>query len=463
MISYSSREDVLESICNASYLNNLGLFVGAGFTKAVAANSIANSNRMKAYSWKELLQKCATELNVNEDLFSHGWSYSECATQLCKMSSKTENDYPKAVQKLKENISILTSIYPSKDCAAYYKDMLNDLLINWIVTTNYDTVLESIFAGESISLGPTESLIKVKNLIPIYHIHGIHTLPATIIITNEDYVTLFRPNDYRQARLPFLMKESVVLMMGYALGDINVATAVDWSCNFYTNQNNSYSSSIIQLHYTSNPRECPYIDTTGVTVIDIENFESFFQSISSHLKGYNVKQGSIKAKITALAKIFVSPENDSVEKFIHNPLERERIISFLKNLQHEYSYIYNNFSIFLAVVFAKLDEKTRIPGAFEAYNEKLIILLDLFSLYTSAESLSSIPPTFFSLLAQELFDLAWYIGPNPGESYSAKRTWDAKKTELSESLFDELRKYATTKSSCSPLEQLLETKNSKCK
>lgn len=63
-------------------------------------------------------------------------------------------------------------------------------------------------------------------MIPIYHIHGVCNIPDSIVITNEDYAYMFRPNDYRQARLPFLMKESLVIMIGYALGDLNVITAV---------------------------------------------------------------------------------------------------------------------------------------------------------------------------------------------------------------------------------------------
>lgn len=40
-------------------------------------------------------------------------------------------------------------------------------------------------------------------MIPIYHIHGVCNIPDSIVITNEDYAYMFRPNDYRQARLPF--------------------------------------------------------------------------------------------------------------------------------------------------------------------------------------------------------------------------------------------------------------------
>lgn len=37
--------------------------------------------------------------------------------------------------------------------------------------------------------------LKVKNLIPIYHINGVITIPDNVVIISEDYVSLFRPND----------------------------------------------------------------------------------------------------------------------------------------------------------------------------------------------------------------------------------------------------------------------------
>lgn len=68
-------------------------------------------------------------------------------------------------------------------------------------------------------------------------------------IHNEDYISMFRPGDYRQVRLPFLMKESTVLMVGYGFGDINVISAVDWSRNVYQNIIETCDTDIIQLLY----------------------------------------------------------------------------------------------------------------------------------------------------------------------------------------------------------------------
>ena len=97
---------------------------------------------------------------------------------------------------------------------------------------------------------------------------------------------MFRPNDYRQARLPFLMKESLVIMIGYALGDLNVITAVDWANNVYTNTSGEYDFPIVQLLYTDNPKQDPYVEQNGIVILrflilanSFWNFMSFQKTI----------------------------------------------------------------------------------------------------------------------------------------------------------------------------------------
>ncbi len=50
--------------------------------------------------------------------------------------------------------------------------------------------------------------------------HGIRTSPNSIIISQEDYISLFRPNQYRQQKLSLSIKESTTLIIGYGLGDV---------------------------------------------------------------------------------------------------------------------------------------------------------------------------------------------------------------------------------------------------
>ena len=53
----------------------------------------------------------------------------------------------------------------------------------------------------------------------MFHLHGVRTNPKEIIIAQEDYITLFRPSEYRQMKLALTIKESTTLFLGYGLGE----------------------------------------------------------------------------------------------------------------------------------------------------------------------------------------------------------------------------------------------------
>jgi len=56
----ASRKEVLTFVAESASYGNLGLFVGAGFTKAVL-----NDNEEVALSWGDLLQQASDKLRVD--------------------------------------------------------------------------------------------------------------------------------------------------------------------------------------------------------------------------------------------------------------------------------------------------------------------------------------------------------------------------------------------------------------
>ena len=98
---------------------------------------------------------------------------------------------------------------------------------------------------------------------------------------------MFRPGEYRQARLPILIKESCVLMIGYGLGDINVITAMDWAKNVYKNLESKYEFQVIQLVYTEQPRnDNPYVNSSGVVIYEIKDLKEFFLELGSFMEKF---------------------------------------------------------------------------------------------------------------------------------------------------------------------------------
>lgn len=65
------RNEVYELICNASVLGNLGMFVGAGFTKSI----LENNYTCCSYNWMELLAECCKRMGTDPELVKSKGSY----------------------------------------------------------------------------------------------------------------------------------------------------------------------------------------------------------------------------------------------------------------------------------------------------------------------------------------------------------------------------------------------------
>lgn len=408
------------------------MFVGSGFTKAILQNNF----EYDAYNWAELLEHCCEEMNVNKEIMKSKGSYREIASKICKQYSVNENvEYSEAVDMLKNKICTLTSVFPDTKTQEKYSEYFNTIDPNWIVTTNYDTILESILCGRSLSISPEGRFTKIKNMIPIYHLHGIRNNPASIVITNEDYAFLFRPNDYRQARLPFLMKESLVLMVGYGLGDINVITAVDWAKNVYTNSNEEYDFPIIQLLYSENPKDRPYQDDMGITILEVNDLSVFFNGLYEFYENYSDEYDEQIKEINGYIQLFTDANKDNVKDFIENTDGfRNETIAFVSSLNREFEYIYISYLSFLRVVIEELNEMTRPNGAFEAYAKKLNVILDIFEKIP----LNKMPTSLFTFIATALNSVAYYIGGKHGQSWKAGKTWEERKKAIPGDVVNEL-------------------------
>lgn len=426
-----SRDDVLRLICHASKMDNLGMIIGAGFTKALTKN--------KTLDWTDLLKYLCCRTGV--DYKQLNGSKPEMASQICSINAqKKDCPYSESVKEVKTYAVGILDIPPVDSVLKQFKGFFSKIETNWIVTTNYDLNLEKILPGKSMLIGPRNSFVKVKDITSIYHIHGVVNDPENIILTNEDYVSLFRPSDYRQTRLPFLIKESTVLMLGYSLSDINVISSVDLANNVYKNINNNYESSIIQVLRTENPRPEPYRNENGVIILETDELINFFNEL---IQIYNDKDIVIQNKKTnVMNKIdfFQKATEKDYNTFIDNSQNRNEIIKFVADLNLEYQYIYPSYINFLDKVYETLYERSRPDGAFSAYDEKLKVILDILK----NVNLNTTPYIFIRYIFSELSSLSSSIGTNLGQSYAASYTWDKQAPLLPKEVLSELEKYANT-------------------
>jgi hypothetical protein len=436
MKEYLTVEEVYDIICKSSELGTLGFFIGSGFSKAVAGDH--------AYNWKDLLRECCKKMNVDEGILEKNESLPEIASHICETYDKNPIDNMNGKKKIKHEISQLTDIpkatlssggsIPNNQINASilrYRDTLENIDINWVITTNYDTLLEKILYERAISLGPYENFTKINNLIPIYHMHGIRTIPESLIITNEDYVSLFRPNNYRQSRLPFLIKESTSVFLGYSLSDINVLTAVDWCKNVYVSENGFIENEMIQILWRKTGRRTRPYKLSGIIILEIDNILTFLEG----LKEYYVKNKErIEEKIEKVKQLnqnFVLSEESDIRDFRDNT-KRKEIIDQIAKLDSEFKFIYPSYVNFLTAVVQITNEKSEIRKNFKEYDIKLEILLDNLE-YINVKDM---PPFFIEYLVDSLNEVSVYIDLDIdkvmmyGTAWNASRIWNRRKDSI---------------------------------
>lgn len=430
---HPTREEVLRFISNSASFGNLGVFIGAGFSKAVLNDEFDYI----ALSWGELLNEVAKKLGIDYNTIQKdGVSYPDIASVMCQMHCEINKiSYEESLRILKRQIADLTSWYPDLDKRKEFSAYLKTLGPSWIITTNYDLVIESLLTGIAIPLGPNDPLVAPTSVIPVYHLHGIRTNPEEIIIVQEDYVTLFRPNEYRQIKLALTIRESTTLIIGYGLGDVNVLTALDWSKNVFSGHQENYPHEVIQILRKDNPKSVPYRDKHGIIIIEASSLPNFFKEFLDIRNKLLDEDKKKRETLNKLAKALDNPQISMIKKFIDDQKFRKKILKVLSKFP---IHLISGFVPFLNKCIDETWRRSEPSGAFEGYNQNLIIILDILTVFKWEQ----IPPALFQTTAYALQRVGYYIGNERGKSWAAKRTWDNRKTELSDEIVHELYNFA---------------------
>jgi len=424
-----SRDEVFEFLFRSSNYGNLGLFVGAGFSMAV----LNDEDGSPALSWGALLHAAAKKMKVDlTPLIKEGASYPDIASGLCGAHSTTHGiTYQESVTILKQALCAATAWFPVEPARSEFAGYLEALAPTWIVTTNYDQVLECLLSGKSASLTPSDAFSCAKGLIPIIHLHGSRTEPEELIITQEDYVTLFRPTEYRQIRLALTIKESTTCLLGYGLGDVNVLTALDWSKYVYEKEARDYPHEVIQVVREASPSLEPRRSKDGILIIESKELADFFKEYCSTAEKLQIKEDKRRNTLKKIAKLFAGAEPDVITRFIDDDPWRR---SILKALSEFSVTLVAEFESFLESCFKETKRRSGKRGAFQEYATDLHITLDILTAFSHG----NFPPALFPITATNLNRLANYIGTAPGYSYAANDVWNARKSELQSEIVAEL-------------------------
>ncbi|WP_231465329.1 SIR2 family protein [Pedobacter sp. Leaf132] len=426
---YKNKEEVFDLIAESSIYGNLGLFIGAGLPMAILNDAFTTV----ALSWPKLIEECCKNLKVDYNKINKaGSSYPEIATELCKVYAiENSIDYQQAVKKLKEKIADITSWYPEKGKRKEYAEYFESINPKWVITTNYDTIIESILTGKGYSLSPSDYMVSQSDQIPVYHLHGLRTNPDSIIITQEDYISLFRPNEYRQQKLPLTIKESLTVLIGYNLGDFNVLTAVDWSKNVYSDKNVLYPQGIIQFLYCQSPKTTPYLTQNGIIIIEFNDLSSLLAELKMKIDSNVDEYQSLMADYRQFNQELLEAEDLDIVRFIDDDVHREDILKIFKD--NDIMVISGLLEIYVRAI-QKTWDRSGPSGAFHAYDENLKVTIDIL---INVE-LKRMPPALLESAAYNLNSVAYYVGDHIGKSHAAWQRWNKDRAKISEDTIKEL-------------------------
>lgn len=417
-----TREDVVKHIANAAYVGNLGFFVGTGFSKAVSAGAL---------SFDELISQLAERLGFS--ICGERYRRKSCPQIVSELISEYSNGSPRAVDTLtfKEKVADLCNLRPESDeIQNTTAEVLKKISPSWIITTNYDLLLETFLAERGVSVLPGQPLIANAKKIPIYHIHGYRLAPTTIKITEEDYVDLVGPLNYQRLKLPLLLCESTTVFLGYSFGDINVKSAVAWAKSFKEGRT---AQALVQALYVKNIPKPPYLGSNGEIVLEINDIPSFLTEISQAIDSSNKERKTVEEAVRNLLA-----QDANIENLLSSSEMRDKMSQILVSILPltQISDVINFFNKALEPVWGK----ARTVGGFRYYAVYLNILISIAKNIKVEEC----SPVLINYIADALDRVGTYIDheKKPGSSYIATDTWLARHKEMSGSLKTEFRSYA---------------------
>lgn len=240
----SANQDKIRDLIN-KFNTTPVLFIGSGFSRRYYGLP----------AWADLLKFFATRLSNDE--FGYESYYNKAASTpdtsanysiLANVASLIQLDYDnewfsnkkfrdfneQELEAVHEGVSPFkiavakyigskAQIDPEREEEVHLFNEISRKSISGIITTNYDTLIESITDSYKIYIGQEELIFSaIQGYGEIYKIHGSITDPSSIVITSEDYKNFVDKSAYLAAKLMTIFMEYPIVFIGYSITDPNI-------------------------------------------------------------------------------------------------------------------------------------------------------------------------------------------------------------------------------------------------
>lgn len=214
------------------------LFIGSGVSRRY----------INSETWEALLQKFCAIIGANYDKLKSGansllpetasaiadifyeawWNDPQFEHNRTKYAGKVPKKESCLKIEIAEYLQALSNTDVDDTLLQEEISSLAKVVIDGIITTNYDSFLERVFPNFKPYIGQNDLLFSdPQGIGEIYKIHGSCTKPESLVLTASDYQSFNQRNPYLAAKLLTIFTEQPVILLGYRLGDENVQSILE--------------------------------------------------------------------------------------------------------------------------------------------------------------------------------------------------------------------------------------------
>ena len=322
--------DIINIIRDKADNGKLVVFVGAGVSRNVEGMP----------SWHSLVKAMADAIHYSKcDDCKHR---DDGCEENCRLREEYSNDeflkIPQYVYNQDPNLynQILEDQIKEVSVDAPLSKAIFNINPTHIITTNYDTLLES---STSELREQYQVIVRDKDLLDstkikyIIKMHGDLHDKSTIVLKEQDYLNYSQNRVLIELFIKSLLTDHVILFLGYSLNDYNIKQIISW-LNYMRSQNDALKG--VKVGYivfdedNIDERQQTYFENNSIGIINIHNMPQI-EDVPFSLKDEKGR------RLYSLLRVIENPSLESnfePQVFIKHFLEFAKQYSFIdyKNL-----------------------------------------------------------------------------------------------------------------------------------
>lgn len=226
---------------------------------------------------------------IAENFRDHWWEAAEFADSRTAFPEPGSRHSPLKIEVARRMQAALERI-PEEGDLFDEMELMKTAVVEGVITTNYDALLEEIFKDFSVFAGQDELLFShPQGVGEIYMIHGSAANPETLVLTEDDYKHFKARNEYLAAKLLTIFVEHPVIFLGYSLSDKNIQEIIQNIAKILTTENlHKLQDRLIFVQWTPTAKTSTLsrtflaFDGLQIPIISIEvsDFTGIFSALS---------------------------------------------------------------------------------------------------------------------------------------------------------------------------------------